>query len=173
MTQFSFQPDEHYAYLFIDPITGEAKYSGKGQGLRWQKHWSGHTNKRLHRWILKLWRDQGLSPVVEIWPAKTEDAAFSLEIWFIHKYGRKDLGTGTLYNLTDGGDGVPGIVRSAEWRAKISAIVRGRIASEETKARMRATRQAHPIRTCPHCGQAGRGGFIGWHFDRCNLRHGI
>lgn len=40
------------------------------------------------------------------------------EIEFVALYGRKNLGTGTLVNLTDGGDGALGAVMSEETRQK-------------------------------------------------------
>lgn len=42
------------------------------------------------------------------------------EIYFISKYGRRDLKKGTLCNLTDGGDGCLGHVLSEESKKKLS-----------------------------------------------------
>ena len=42
------------------------------------------------------------------------------EIEFINLYGRIDLGTGSLANMTRGGDGMVGIVRSEEYKLKLS-----------------------------------------------------
>lgn len=56
----------------------------------------------------------------------SREQALEKEIEFIKLYGRIDLKTGTLANLTDGGEGFQGI-----WN-------KGRKASEETKAKLRA-----------------------------------
>jgi len=71
-----------------------------------------------------------------------EDACLK-EKEFIALYGRKNLGLGTLCNLTNGGDGTPGIKRSEEYRLKLSerqkdgkAYWCGKKRSEETKKKI-------------------------------------
>jgi NUMOD3 motif len=54
----------------------------------------------------------------------------------IDVFGRIDLGTGILHNLTDGGDGTSGAIRSDETRRKISEAMKGKTHSEESKKRM-------------------------------------
>ena len=135
---YTFAKNKFYIYGIFCPLTGVAKYYGKGQGTRWQDHWCALSKTHLSHWIRKLWREHGLQPVVHVTPCRDEDMAFSLEIWFIHKYGRKNLGTGTLYNLTNGGEGAAGLVFSAEARAKVAAAGKGRVASAEAKANIAA-----------------------------------
>ena len=59
------------------------------------------------------------------------EEACRLEILLIKKYGRKDLHTGTLINLTDGGDGHKGMSQST--KDKISNSLKGKIQSKETR----------------------------------------
>ena len=74
----------------------------------------------------------------------TEEEAFKHEIYMIAVFGRKDLGTGILYNKTNGGDGICGVVRTEEWRRKQSEAMSGennpnygKKRSEEYKQKMR------------------------------------
>jgi hypothetical protein len=73
----------------------------------------------------------------------TWQEACKKEIEFILLYGRKDLGTGSLVNMTSGGDGTPGIKRSEEYILKLSerqkdgkAYWYGKKHSEETIRKM-------------------------------------
>lgn len=50
----------------------------------------------------------------------SEFEAFNLEKKLIKQYGRKDLGTGILRNMTDGGDGVSGKIVSEQAKKSIS-----------------------------------------------------
>lgn len=59
------------------------------------------------------------------------DQASELEILLISEYGRRDLGTGTLVNMTDGGEGTLGRIPSQSHREKISNILKGRKLSED------------------------------------------
>lgn len=50
----------------------------------------------------------------------TKEEACQKEIEFIKIYGRKDLGLGTLVNMTDGGEGTSNLLRSDESKRKMS-----------------------------------------------------
>ena len=53
------------------------------------------------------------------------EEACEKEIEFISLYGRKDLGLGTLANMTNGGDGGFGQIKSEETRRKMSESHKG------------------------------------------------
>lgn len=66
------------------------------------------------------------------------------EIEFIKLYGRKDLHTGCLVNLTDGGDGLINKVYTPEYRKNLSESMKNRVLSEEHKAKLRTYRLGVP-----------------------------
>ena len=107
-------PTGFYVYLYIRE-DGTPYYCGKGKGIRaWEQHRDIKNNRGVctptnnYRIVI------GAYDLLEI-------GAFILERRFIRWYGRKDSETGILYNKTDGGEGVSGLIHSAEQKAKSKA----------------------------------------------------
>jgi len=69
------------------------------------------------------------------------DTAKELEMLLISEYGRKDLGTGNLVNMTDGGDGTIGQIVSKETRSKMSKSHTGKKLKEETRLKLSVIRK--------------------------------
>lgn len=102
-----------YAYLRED---GTPYYIGKGKGGRI----FGNTGR-----ICKKPKD--ISKIIFLKQNLTEEQAFKHEIYMIAVLGRKDLGTGILRNLTNGGEGVSGLIFSEEHRRRLSLSRKGKI----------------------------------------------
>ena len=111
----------HYLYLRED---GSPYYSGKGKGIRaWQsREHVVKPPKDESRIIITHWN------LNELW-------ALAMERWYIRWYGRKDNCTGILRNMTDGGDGAPGVIRSRESIEKGASKIRGRKRPDVTLSR--------------------------------------
>jgi hypothetical protein len=85
---------KYYCYFYIRK-DGTPYYVGKGCGNR--------IHSKNHPGI-------NLPPIerrIKIVDNLTEQSSIEMEKIYIKKYGRKDLGTGILYNKTDGGDNPP------------------------------------------------------------------
>ena len=113
------QAENFYTYIYYDPSrNNEPIYVGKGNANRaWDHLKSNKKHPFIHR--LKFMKKGSISPIIGIYAAIDEEFALFLEVELIAKYGRKDLGLGPLLNLTDGGEGMSGNIRSVETRAKI------------------------------------------------------
>jgi hypothetical protein len=66
----------------------------------------------------------------------TEEEAFKHEKYMIAVFGRKDLGTGILRNLTDGGNGKSGWKMNENTKEKIRISNFGQKRTEETKRKL-------------------------------------
>lgn len=208
---------EHYVYIYLDPRkTGDYKYVcpsgkvvifkhrpfyvGKGKGRRIEAHLkSKQLARKSHKSnTIRAIQSAGLTPQVWITKSRASDyMAQALEIDLIAGIGRRDLKTGPLTNLTAGGDGSSGFVRTEEQNRKTSEKNKGRVrnaaalalsvrtrrargsytVSDATKERMRAAalnrapRPALKPYTCPHCSTKGHGsGMLRWHFNNCRKK---
>jgi len=130
--------DPFYVYVIFD-LAGVPRYVGKGKGDRWldhEKKGASHSNPAL-RSLIKRAQSQGKElPKFKLREGINEADAYDVEVIFIRMIGRRDLKTGTLYNLNDGGTG--GVNASASTRAKQSAALRGRKLTAEHRARIGA-----------------------------------
>lgn len=133
------KPKTFYAYVLRDPRCTTPFYVGKGTGRRAHLHLEGGGHSSLVARKVNKLRREGVEPSVEIIEALDEDHAFFLESCLIEVLGRRNLKTGPLLNLTNGGEGMSGYVQSAETRAKRASKLIGRYCSEETRKKMSAS----------------------------------
>ena len=110
-----------YVYVYRDPRPLKANqpvYVGKGSGDRDLSHWSkGSHNKPFQDFISHLKLRGHVALCERLLQTESEAEAFAKEVELIALYGRRNLGTGTLFNLTDGGEGGSGTVRTAAHKA--------------------------------------------------------
>lgn len=131
-------PNGYYIYAYLRD-NGTPYYIGKGQGKRaWIQHANrgkgAHTPKDSSRIYIC---ESGL----------TELGAFALERRYIRWWGRKDLGTGILQNMSDGGQGTSGTCRivSEETKQKIGSANKGRPQSLETRIKRSLSLKGKPV----------------------------
>lgn len=114
-----------YAYVRYD---NSPYYIGKGLGNRLYK---SHKSHGIYK---PKFSEHNRIVVME--SNLTEVGALALERFYIRWYGRKDLGTGILYNKTDGGEGITGYSHSEETKKKMR-----RKFSEEHKRKLSEARK--------------------------------
>lgn len=121
-------------------LNGLPCYVGKGTGDRWLNHEKKKRfrNNFLQGIVLDA-RNKGLDlPKVKIQDNLSEKDAFILEMALIKAIGRRNLGTGLLVNLTDGGDGGGGRVFSEDHKLKLSEASKGHRHTIEQKEKIAA-----------------------------------
>ena len=116
---------DFYVYLHKRASDGVVFYVGKGRGNRaWVKsrnsYWKNVVAKHGYEVVISK---EGLS----------EEEAFNEECKLIAFF--RDLGV-CLTNMTDGGEGVSGLVHSLETRRKLSEVQKGKKLPAETRRKL-------------------------------------
>lgn len=106
-----------YVYSLLNPITNKPFYVGKGSNDRYKEHFREcFKKKRSHKLsTIKNIVNQNLDVLIQI-NIETIDEKFALqkEVELIRFWGRRDIRTGILTNLTDGGEGVSGFISTRD-----------------------------------------------------------
>ena len=106
---------EYYTYAYLRE-DGTPYYIGKGKGNRLH-----HKHKRVPL--------PSIERRIKLKINLSEIDAFRHEVYMIAVFGRKDLGTGILINMTNGGDQPPsskGKKLSEEHKKKVSEALKGK-----------------------------------------------
>lgn len=103
--------NEYYTYAYLRE-DGTPYYIGKGKGRRCYK-----SHIRQNKTNLK---PKDNSKIIFLKKNLTEEEANKHEVYMIFIFGRKDLETGILRNMTNGGDGISGYSHSEDTKKKIS-----------------------------------------------------
>jgi hypothetical protein len=143
-----------YTYIWwrTDGIEPVPFYVGKGTGIRFKRYHSLHFQR-----ILNKHKFLGIKPKVTfVFEDRDESKALEQEIFWIKKFGRKDLGTGSLINLTDGGEGGSGYLHTEETKQKLSDIGKGQIpwnkGKEASPEAVKHQSESHMGKKNPHIG---------------------
>lgn len=149
------KPGKFYVYVYLDPRPGKGLqpiYVGKGTVDldRASYHWERRCVNPFLQSVLDKIRAAGLVPQITIAAyMEDEDEAFAMERDLIAQYGRRDLRTGSLCNLTEGGQGTAGLKYSEErlrkkrkqcstpeWREMMTKIIKQAWQNPEHRARI-------------------------------------
>ena len=117
-----------YVYIYLNPLKQyEPFYVGKGSKIRAYNHLKENLyNRHFNFTIKKIQRETNNNPIIIIYEKNlSENEAFNIEKELIKIIGRRDLKTGSLCNLTEGGDGSSGRIHTEKTKRKMSEKKKG------------------------------------------------
>jgi len=141
--------NDYYVYMYLDK-DGCPRYIGKRRERRYLPidHLHDNTKNIVFQRFLKKYLTN--IKVHFLHENLTEQEAFAWEKYWIKYIGKRIDKTGTLLNLTDGGEGTAGIKQTQDWidkRQTARALHNNFKHTEETKMKIRIARakQIMPI----------------------------
>jgi ribosomal protein L32 len=107
-------------------------------GLKWSPYYigKGHKGRAFKHHGRRCPAPRDKSYIVFVQEGLTEQEALKLEQYCIALYGRIDIGTGILHNLTDGGEGASGMKHGEQAKQKVSQARRGKRLSMEHRLKL-------------------------------------
>lgn len=127
--------EKFYVYRHRRLDNGQVFYIGIANNLN--RPYSIHQrNKHWKHTVAKAGFEVEILHICSTW----EDVC-EVEQLLISYYGRRDLGTGILVNMTDGGEGTLGTVICDSTREKLKVASRGRLHSEESRLKISKSRK--------------------------------
>lgn len=125
----------YYIYRHVRLDTNEVFYIGKGKKVRiFHKTYTEEYKRAFSKFSRnKYWKNiiNKTDYKIEIlYESNSSEDICHKEIEFIKLYGRKDLKLGTLVNMTNGGEGIPGRINTKETISKMSNTAKSIMTSE-------------------------------------------
>jgi hypothetical protein len=111
---------EYCTYIWKDPKSGVPRYVGEGECPK-RPFMHFRLKTQLGNMLRKRVRE-GYDPQPIIIRASSKEDGQEMEVLLIAMCGRLDLGTGTLFNHTDGADGIPGFTHGKETIEKFRVL---------------------------------------------------
>jgi len=121
-----------YLYRHIRSDKNEPFYIGVGGLEEFDSYKRAYSHSARSNFWINISKKTSFEVEIILDDLSIEEA-FVKEIEFIKLYGRKNLRTGPLVNLTDGGEGSPGVIHSKETRDKMSKSRKGLPIHENTR----------------------------------------
>jgi len=138
----------YYVYAYLRQTDNTPYYIGKGKGKRiYGKH------------SVPVPKDK--SKIIFYQTGLLEDDAFKLEQAYIKLFGCKDIGTGILRNLSNGGEGPGGFIRSDTTKHKLSLYAKNRTSEHQEKLNKSRKHYRHSDETRQKISKLKKGKLLG------------
>lgn len=144
---------EYYVYVYLNPYKFgefiydsyiykyEPFYVGKGKDYRYKRHFKDYELNNIYNInkssiINDMISDSyNIEDYIILYENMNELEAINLEIKLIELFGRIDLGTGTLSNMTDGGEGMSGNISPLKGKTyeEIHGVEKAKLLKEEKR----------------------------------------